>query len=386
MSQRVTKLVDLAYLCQSGKDQSLYQDRCAEAQAHMAREGLDYLFVAPSSDMQYLVGYAGHITERLTLFVLPAQGEPVMVLPAFEADRMKPLAAFFSLRTWEETEDPYRVLEAVLGPHAGRSIGVGYSDQGWASFLLRFQASFPTARFLPASQVVGPMRITKRPDEIEVLRAANCFNDAAFTEFVTLPMAGMTERQLYNRLADLMIKHGQDSVAFANPYSGPNSGSPHHIPGDRVVQKGDVVLFDFGGRYKGYYSDTSRTVVVGHMSEEFEKVYNVVRGAQQAAIDVIRPDVPIGEVDMAARRYITEAGYGPYFTHRVGHGVGLDEHEPPYLTGDNRQPLKVGMCFSVEPGIYLPGRWGVRIEDTVLVTEAGGERLSKCSREIQIVS
>jgi len=343
------------------------------------------VFIAPSSDMLYFVGHAGHITERLTLFVLPVQEEPTMVLPPFEARRMKPLATFFSLETWEETDDPYEALANVLGTDAKHPIRVGVSDRGWASFLLRFQDSLPKARFVTGSQVTGPLRITKRSEEIELLRDVNRFNDAAFTEFITMPMCGMTERQLYNRLGGLMTKHGQDSVAFANPYSGPNSGSPHHTLGDRVVQEGDVVLFDFG-RYKRYYSDTSRTVVVGHMPEEFEKGYNVVRGAQQAAINVIKPGVPIEEVDVAERRFITEAGYGEYFPHRVGHGIGLDDHEPPYLTGDNRQPLEAGMCFSEDPGIYLPGRFGVRIEDTLLVTETDGERLSECTREITIVS
>jgi D-alanyl-D-alanine dipeptidase len=364
----------------------MYKARCTDAQARMADVGIDYLFVAPSSDMLYLVGYAGHITERLTLFVLPAEGEPVMVLPAFEARRMQTLATFFSLKTWEETDDPMPALKAVLGQRAERPIRIGYSDQGWASFLLRFQERLPKAGFVAASQVLTPMRMCKRPEEIELLRETNRANDAAFAEFITRLMTGMTERQLYNRLGELMVKHGQDSVAFANPYSGPNSSLPHHIPGDRVIQEGDVVLFDFGGRYKGYYSDTSRTVVVGQMPEEFEQVYNVVRVAQPAAIDVIQPGIPIGDVDKAARDYITEAGYGQYFTHRVGHGVGLDEHEPPYLTGDNRAPLQAGMTFSVEPGIYLPGRWGVRIEDTLLVTETGSERLSHCTREIQVVS
>jgi Xaa-Pro aminopeptidase len=365
---------------------SIHQERCVKAQQRMAREGLNYLFVAPSSDMLYLVGYAGHITERLTLFVLPARGEPSMVLPSFEAVRMRPLATFFSLETWEETQDPYAALTRVLKDDAERRIRVGVSDQQWASFLLGYQRILPQASFVLGSTITGPMRITKDHEEIELLRAVNRFNDAAFAEFVTMPMAGMSERQLYDRLAGLMKKHGQDSVAFANPYSGPNSGKPHNIPGERVIQEGDVVFFDFGGIYKGYYSDTTRVVVVGRMPEDFEKVYNVVLKAQQAAIDVIRPGVPIGDVDVAARQVITEAGYGPNFAHRVGHGLGLDEHEPPYLTSDNREPLQVGMTFSVEPGIYFPGRWGVRVEDTLLVTEDGGERLSHCSREIQIVS
>ena len=365
---------------------SIYQARCATAQERMKHKSLDYLFIAPSSDMLYFIGYAGHITERLTLLILPVQGEPTMVLPAFEARRLQPLATFFSLKTWEEQDNPYESLADVLGSNGEQPIRVGISDQQWASFLLGFQDYLPQASFIAGSQVTGPLRLTKSSDEIALLREANRFNDAAFTEFISMPMTGLTERQLYQRLAGLMTQHGQESVAFANPYSGPNSSSPHHTPGDRVVQTGDVVLFDFGGRYKGYYSDTSRTVVIGSMPDEFETVYNLVREAQQAAVEAIRPGVPIGDVDSVARRFITEAGYGQNFPHRVGHGVGLDDHEPPYLTGDNRQPLEVGMCFSVEPGVYLPGRFGVRIEDTLIVTETGGERLSECTREIQIVA
>jgi Xaa-Pro aminopeptidase len=364
----------------------VHQKRCQQARERMLREGIDYLFIAPSSDLLYFIGHEGHITERLTLFVLPTESEPFMVVPAFEAGRMSKFATFFSLSTWGETDDPYAALLGELGEDAHQPIRVAISDQQWASFLLELQDRLPEAEFLKGSKITVPLRITKGPYEVELLEELNRYNDAAFAEFVTSPMVGLTERELYDRLGDLMKKHGQDSVAFANPYSGPNSSSPHHVPGDRMVQEGDVVLFDFGGRYKGYYSDTSRTVVVGSMPEEFEKVYNVVLGAQQAGIDVIKPGVPIGDVDVAAREYITEAGYGEYFTHRVGHGIGLDDHEPPYLTSDNREPLQVGMTFSVEPGIYLPGRFGVRIEDTVLVTEDRGERLSHCTRDILVVN
>lgn len=365
---------------------SVYKERCIDAQEQMAREGLDYLFVAPSSDMRYLVGYADHITDRLTLLVLPVQGEPTMVLPAFEERRMKPLATFFSLETWEETDDPYAALARVSKADSEGAIRIGVSDHQWAKYLLGFLALLPKASFVAGSTVTGPMRIVKRPEEIENLREVNRFNDAAFTEFVTEPMAGKTERQLYDRLASLMKKHGQESVAFANPYSGPNSSSPHHIPGDRVVQEGDAIFFDFGGRYKGYYSDTTRAMVVGRMPDEYEKVYSIVLEAQQAAIDAITPGVPIGDVDRAACQYITEAGYGDYFPHRVGHGIGLDEHEAPSVTSANRELLKEGMTFSVEPGIYFPGRWGIRIEDTLLVTATGGERLSHCPRDILVVS
>lgn len=364
---------------------SIYERRCQAAQERMAREELDYLFISPSSDMLYFIGYEGHITERLTLFVLPAVGEPFLVLPAFEAHRLQPLATFFSLRTWEEAENPYHTLRQVLPGAGQRSLRVGISDQEWAVFLLHLQEYLPRASFVPASRVVTPLRICKQPEEIQLLRDVSRFDDAAFAELITTGMCGRTERQVSDQLAGLIRKAGHESVAFATVASGPNSASPHHTVGDRVIQEGDVVLLDFGGRYRGYYSDVSRTVVVGQAPEEFERVYNTVRGAQQAAIDAVRPGVPAGHIDAVARQYIATAGYGPYFTHRVGHGIGLDDHEPPYLSSDNQQPLEVGMCFSVEPGIYLPGRFGVRIEDSVLVTSSGGERLNECTREITVV-
>ena len=352
------------------------------AQSLMAQQGLDYLFIAPSADMFYFIGYAGHITERLTLLVISAHGDITMLLPNFEAHRLETLATFFSLNTWMETDNPYDNLLDILGGDANNEIRVGVSDDQWASFLLGFQSNLPRARFVTSSVVTGQMRITKGLEEIELLREANRRNDAAFAEFVNRPMIGKTEKELQHILSGLMIEQGQESIAFANPYSGPNSSSPHHTPTDRIVQTGDAILFDFGGTYRGYYSDTSRTVVVGHMPQEFEAVYHVVLEAQQVAIDAISPGVPIGEIDTIARAYITDAGYGQYFPHRVGHGVGLNEHEPPYLIGDNKSLLQQGMCFSVEPGIYLPGRFGVRIEDTLLVTATGSERLSDCMRDI----
>ena len=361
---------------------SIYKERCETAQSLMAQQNLDYLFVAPSADMYYFIGYAGHITERLTLLVIPANGEINVLLPAFEARRLESLATFFSLNTWMETDNPYEHLLDLLGDNVNSAIRVGVSDDQWARFLLGFQSNLPQAKFVISSIVTGQLRIGKGPEEIALLREANRRNDNAFAEFVQKPMLGKTEKELQNILSALMIEHGQESVAFANPYSGPNSSSPHHTPTNRVVEAGDAVLFDFGGTYGGYYSDTSRTVVVDHTPEEFENVYKVVLEAHQLAIDAISPGVLAGEIDTIARTYISDAGFGDCFPHRVGHGVGLNEHEPPYLTGDNRQLLQEGMCFSVEPGIYLPGRFGVRIEDTLLVTANGSERLSNCTRDL----
>ena len=363
---------------------SIYKTRCETAQSLMAQQDLDYLFVAPSADMYYFTGYTGHITERLTLLVLPAHGEIKMLLPAFEAHRLESLATFFTLNTWMETDNPYEHLLDLLGGSANSAIRVGVSDDQWARFLLGFQNNLPQAKFVISSIVTGQLRIGKDDEEIELLREANQRNDSAFTEFVKSSMVGKTEKELQHELSGLMVEHGQESIAFANPYSGPNSSSPHHTPTDRIVEAGDAVLFDFGGTYKGYYSDTSRTVVIDHVPNEFEHVYNVVLEAQQAAIDAICPGVPVGEIDTIARTYISNAGFGEYFPHRVGHGVGLNEHEPPYLTGDNQQPLQEGMCFSVEPGIYLSGRFGVRIEDTLLVTATGSERLSNCTRDLLV--
>jgi Xaa-Pro aminopeptidase len=366
----------------SGSDH--HAARLTDLQRGLQGAGIDAALIAPSSDLRYLTGIADGISERLTLLVVPPRGTIRMLAPAFEAPRLSERLPEVEVAPWSETDDPVRTLAALLEPFAAERIVV--SDTLWARFLLALQGALPAARFGSASQLLGPMRMRKRPEEIAALRRVHAATDAAFEALVATPLAGVGERALSRRLSDLLLEAGNEQVGFATVASGPHSASPHHTLTDRAAAPGEALLFDFGGRVDGYYADVTRTVAIGRPPEGFEEVYEVVRAAQQAAVEAVRPGVSAAAIDAAARNAIEAAGYGDRFTHRVGHGLGLDVHERPYLTGANTLPLEPGMVFSVEPGIYLPGRFGVRIEDTVLVTETGGERLTGCSRELLVLS
>ena len=229
------------------------------------------------------------------------------------------------------------------------------------------------------------LRAVKGPDELERLAAAGAAADATFLEIVELPFEGRLETEVAADLARLLREHGHEQVDFTVVGSGPNGANPHHEAGDRRIQHGDTVVLDFGGLMYGYGSDTTRTVTVGQPTQVVREVHEVVRRAQQAAFEAVRPGVPCQEIDRVARAVITEAGYGERFIHRTGHGIGVTTHEPPYMIEGEVRTLRPGMCFSIEPGIYLSGRFGVRIEDIVTVTDTGGRRLNNTDRHLRVV-
>lgn len=362
----------------------LYQTRCQKAQLQMQAAGVDALLLGASADLRYLSGYAAHASERLTCFVLPAQREPVMVIPAFEAPRLGK-SPWFAVRPWTETQDPAVLVAEVLSDVAGRHLAVG--DRMWAGFLLRLQRVLPGAKWLSATPLLRELRMIKSPEEIAALRAAGAAVDAIFQEMLRRPWAGRSERGVGEEVSDLMRRAGCEAVDFVIVASGPNGASPHHSNSNRMIQPGDAVVLDFGGPFgEGYYADITRTVAVGHALAELREVYAAVQAAQEAGVQAVRPGVLCQEVDAAARRLIVQAGYGDYFTHRTGHGIGLDGHEEPYMVADNALPLAAGMTFSVEPGIYLPGKLGVRIEDIVVCMEMGVERLNQASRDLLVVA
>jgi Xaa-Pro aminopeptidase len=228
----------------------------------------------------------------------------------------------------------------------------------------------------------------KSPAELALLEAAGAAADRVFAQIVTRPFAGRTELDVSEEIADLLKGEGVHGEGFSIVGAGPNSASPHHHAGSRVIQEGDAVVLDFGGPLQGYYCDITRTVFVGSAPEsnsEAERVYNLVQAAQEAAVRAALPGMTCEQLDAVARDLISEAGYGQYFMHRLGHGIGLDGHEPPYLVHGNATTLQAGMSFSIEPGIYLPGRFGVRIEDTVYLTDQGAIRCNHAPRELTVV-
>ena len=355
--------------------------RVERAQQLMEASGYDLLVIGPSADFRYLTGHSPHLSERLTALILPWNGKGTIVVPRLEAPLIKDLTDRFDLAVWDETDNPLeRVAELA---RQTRSESVGINDQLWSGFLLRLQKALPNATYEPGNAVLSKLRASKDDAELEVLREASRRTDAAWEEFCTTQrLTGRTEREVADSLCAIMAKHGMPEIAFCIVGSGPNGASPHHHLSDRVIQPGDPVVMDFGGILDGYYSDITRTPVAGEPHPDFVEIYNVVLEAQQAAFDAIKPGVACQDVDRAARKVITDHGYAEYFIHRLGHGIGLTAHEDPYLVEGNTELMQVGNVFSDEPGIYIPDRWGVRIEDSVAVTETGAERLNQVSRAL----
>ena len=347
--------------------------RIERAIAAAEHAGLAGLLVTPGPDLTYLTGYTPIDTaERLMMLVLRQDQEPVLVLPAFERGGAP---QDLECLEWSDGDDPYVAAAKLLGP--GR---YAISDNTWALHALRLPA-----QLAPMSDVLPLLRAVKDAGELERMARAGAAVDAAFAELIKLPFAGRSEHDIAADLTRLLREHDHERVDFTIVASGPNGANPHHDASFRTIEPGDMVVLDFGGFVDGYGSDTTRTVQVGEPSAEQREVYEVVRAAQAAGVNAVAPGAACQDVDRAARAVIADAGYGEYFTHRTGHGIGTTTHEPPYSVEGNTLALEPGLCFSVEPGIYLAGRFGVRIEDIVAVTGDGVRRLNASTRELQIL-
>jgi Xaa-Pro aminopeptidase len=371
-------------------DSGLYPaDRLELAAAAAAEAGLAALLLSPGPDLRYLTGYDAHQLERLTCLTVPAAGadggRPFLVVPRLELPAAQASGAGdlgLELIPWDETDDPYALVAKRLGPVTGR---IGLSDRMWALMVLGIRDALPGADQVLASTALRGLRMRKTPAEVAALREAGEAIDRVHARVPGWLRAGRTERQVAADIADAILEEGHARVDFTIVASGPNAASPHHDVSGRVLQRGDAVVVDIGGTMpSGYCSDCTRTYVIGTPPPEFAAYYEVLRGAQDAACAVVRPGVTAEAVDAAAREPITAAGYGEYFVHRTGHGIGLECHEDPYIVSGNTEPLQPGMAFSIEPGIY-PGPHGARIEDIVVCTDQGCERLNNASRELVCV-
>ena len=359
-----------------------YAERLRRAQGEMARQGIDFLVVGASADLLYLIGYEGHESERMSVLALPRDGVPHYVVPGLEAPLLHQQRDLLEIVPWEETEDPAAKVAAIAGAAAEGTIAAG--DELWSVFTLRLQRVMPRARWAEGGHLLRPLRMIKDDREIALLAEAARRTDDSWEEFLTLPLTGLTEWEARDRLMELLGARGLQPV-FCNVGSGPNGASPHQTASDRVIGPGDAVVCDWGGALEGYNSDVTRSVHVGKPSPEFVRAYEAVLAANQAAFEAVRPGAPCQEIDRAARSVLTEAGYGDAFIHRTGHGLGLSLHEEPYLVEGNTLPLAEGLVFSDEPGIYVPGQFGIRIEDTVVCTADGGRRLNEATRTLTVM-
>ncbi len=362
-------------------------DRLAQAAAAARAAGLSALLLTPGADLRYVTGYDAQQLERLTCLALPAGGSaasPFLLVPRLEfpAAQASPAGRLgLEIVPWDETADPY----ALLAGRLGRVEQVGLSDQMWAMMVLRLRDVLPGARQALASQALRGLRARKTPAEVAALRQAGAAIDRVHDQVPGWLRAGRTEHEVAADIAEAIIAEGHARVDFTIVGSGPNGASPHHEASDRVLAEGDAVVVDIGGTMpSGYCSDCTRTYAIGTPPPDFARYYQVLKDAQEAACAAVRPGVAAEAVDAAAREPIAAAGYGEYFVHRTGHGIGLEVHEHPYIVAGNAEPLVPGNAFSIEPGIY-PGPHGARIEDIVVCTEQGCERLNNATRELVVV-
>ena len=360
------------------------KSRLAELAAATRAAGLGALLLTPGPDLRYATGYAAHQLERLTCLAVPADGDPFLVVPNLErpaalASRAGQLD--LEIIGWDETDDPYELVAARL-----RGVtSVGLADRMWALMTLRLRAALPGARQELASLALRGLRARKDPAEVQALLAAGQAIDRVHARVPGWLRPGRTELQVAADISDAIVAEGHAQADFAIVASGPNAASPHHDPSGRVLAPGDAVVVDIGGTMpSGYCSDCTRTYVIGAPPAEFAAYYAVLQAAQEAACAAVRPGVTAEAVDAAAREPIAAAGYGAYFMHRTGHGIGLETHEDPYIVSGNTEPLAAGNAFSIEPGIY-PGPHGARIEDIVVCTGDGVQRLNNAPRDLVVV-
>ncbi|GAB4466451.1 MAG: aminopeptidase P family protein [Anaerolineales bacterium] len=365
------------------------QTRFDKLNASLRTSDLDAVILNPSPTLKYLTGLSFHLMERPVVLFFALDQTPALVLPELELQKVASLP--YALQVFAYGENPsawgevFRKAVQALGLD-GKRIGVEPRNLR----LLEFQyvrSAAPQAEFPDAGGALAGLRLRKEPAEVETMRKAVKIARSALEATIPLIKMGMTEKELSAELVMQLLRHGSEPEMPFSPIvsAGPNSANPHASPTERRLQAGDLLVVDWGAAYEGYISDLTRTFAVGEVDAEYQKIHEVVQEANAAGRAAARPGVPCAEVDKAAREVIEKAGYGKYFTHRTGHGIGMEGHEEPYMRGDNMQILEPGMAFTVEPGIYLPGRNGVRIEDNVVVTASGADVLSDMPREMRMV-
>ena len=363
-------------------------ERLRAAAVATKEQGIDALLITPSADLRYLTGYDAKPTERLTCLVLPIEGEPTLIVPTLErplAEQSPAARAGLAIVDHADGTDPYPLVVKALGDIVRSGESVGVTGRMWMEHGLALADALPEdLTQCLAAPVMRELRMRKSPAEVEALAAAGAAIDAVHARMGEWLRPGRTETQVAADIMTAIREAGHARADFAIVASGPNGASPHHGASDRVIAAGEPVVVDIGGTMpSGYCSDCTRTYVAGGAAPaEFIDYYDVLHRAQLAAVAAIRPGVTCESIDSAARDIIAGAGFGTAFLHRTGHGIGLDGHEDPYMVAGNGRRLEAGFAFSVEPGIYLAGRHGARIEDIVVCTADGVRLLNNRSTEL----
>jgi Xaa-Pro aminopeptidase len=362
----------------------IYEERLTRVQQQMRLHDVDAVLLSVGHDLPYVTGYHAMPLERLTMLVVPREGIATLVIPRLEAPRVVEHSSVFTLLPWNETDDPVALVAGLV--KGARTLSIG--DQLWARFLVELLQHLPNATYSRAVDVVGPLRMVKTPFEIEALQRAGAAADRVASQLHAgeIPLVGRTEAQVSADISARLLAEGHDVVNFAIVAAGDNAASPHHHPGSRVIRQNEIVLCDFGGTMADYCSDITRCVFVGTPPQKILEAYSVLHAAQAASVASAVVGATCESVDEAARRVITEAGFGEYFVHRTGHGIGMEAHEEPYIVAGNTLPLVHGHAFSIEPGIYIPGSFGMRLEDIVVATNDGPLPMNAVSHELVVLA
>jgi len=361
-----------------------FERRTRATQQRLREIDVEGMVLFPSNNLLYTAGFAESPSERHLLLFVPVEGDPIFLVPELYGEQIREESWVPDVRTWGDDEEPNPYIERIAAELNLADGDLLVDDSMWAVFTQDLRAVLPEATFGLASDVLGDLRCRKDDTELQDMSEAAAVTDETVRDLCDLgeDVVGMTEAELASEIEALLESNGGTGVSFETiTGSGPNGAKPHHSHGDRTIEQGDPVVLDFGTRVDHYPADQTRTLVFGgDPNEEYREIHEVVREAQQAGVEAVEPGVTAGEVDAAAREVIKDAGYGEQFIHRTGHGVGLDVHEEPFIVAGSGRLLEPGMVFSVEPGIYLPGEFGVRIEDLLVVTEDGCERLNDTDR------
>ena len=367
----------------------MFKSRIARARAVMEEKNVDTLMLSSGSDLPYFCGYDAPPLERITMLVVPRDDDATLVVPALEVARVRERPEVFSIRSWGDTEDPIAIIAELAGSATTAAVG----DHMRAGFLVDLIGAMPTTSFGRASTITSPLRSVKESAEIERLREVSAAADqvAARLQNGEIELIGRTEAQVARDLRRQMIAAGHSRIIFTIVAAGENAASCHHNPTDRVIRANENVLCDFGGTLIGddgveYCSDITRNVWTGDRPDrEYLEAYAVLHEAQAASVRAATVGTPAEDVDRVGRAKIAAAGYGSYFVHRTGHGIGVEVHEDPYIVEGNSVPLVAGNVFSIEPGIYIPGRWGMRLEDIVAATANGPDPLTTADHHLALV-
>lgn len=349
----------------------------------LKQKSVKALILSPSANMFYLTGFSTFPGERLLVNILTDTGENIFIVPKLYESEVREKADFTQLLSWNDTQDPADLVKSIADKYDLKDCTLAIEETMWFTAFDKIFTTLEGVKYVHAAEIIGELRQCKSAVEGDKMRKASHTADQALENILPNIKPGMTETEVKDMLEAEMKKLGATGPAFQTIIgSGPNSAQCHYGTGDRVLQEGDALVMDFGCLVENYCSDMTRTIVIGQASDKLKSVYAILKRAQQYAIDKVKPGVKASEVDFAARKYITDKGYGEYFIHRTGHGIGLEVHELPYITETSEVILKPGMVFSIEPGIYLDGEFGLRIEDLVMVTEDGAEVLNQFTKEL----